>query len=226
MTFLIILLTGLYELQNREKMFVCPLHPGKKKLAYINEASVYASDMNVLLSYYNLVDDWEDDHSLPKYMISQMLKKDYRRIARKYPRQAQAVETYVRHLDMLERKKEDNIDAISGLTGEMLGEIFAWKDDIWAEELHCLGFYMGKFIYLMDAYEDLEKDVRKNEYNPFMKLAKQNHRDFETISKLILTSMMSECAKSFERLPILLHADWILNILYSGVWSKYVYLQE
>lgn len=226
MTFLIILLTGLYELQNHEKMFVCPLHPGKKKLAYINEASVYASDMNVLLSYYNLVDDWEDDHSLPKYMISQMLKKDYRRIARKYPRQAQAVETYVRHLDMLERKKEDNIDAISGLTGEMLGEIFAWKDDIWAEELHCLGFYMGKFIYLMDAYEDLEKDVRKNEYNPFMKLAKQNHRDFETISKLILTSMMSECAKSFERLPILLHADIIRNILYSGVWSKYEYLQE
>ena len=226
MTFLIILLTGLYELQNREKMFVCPLHPGKKKLAYINEASVYASDMNVLLSYYNLVDDWEDDHSLPKYMISQMLKKDYRRIARKYPRQAQAVETYVRHLDMLERKKEDNIDAISGLTGEMLGEIFAWKDDIWAEELHCLGFYMGKFIYLMDAYEDLEKDVRKNEYNPFMKLAKQNHRDFETISKLILTSMMSECAKSFERLPILLHADIIRNILYSGVWSKYEYLQK
>ena len=226
MTFLIILLTGLYELQNREKMFVCPLHPGKKKLAYINEASVYASDMNVLLSYYNLVDDWEDDHSLPKYMISQMLKKDYRRIARKYPRQAQAVETYVRHLDILERKKEDNIDAISGLTGEMLGEIFAWKDDIWAEELHCLGFYMGKFIYLMDAYEDLEKDVRKNEYNPFMKLAKQNHRDFETISKLILTSMMSECAKSFERLPILLHADIIRNILYSGVWSKYEYLQE
>ena len=226
MTFLIILLTGLYELQNREKMFVCPLHPGKKKLAYINEASVYASDMNVLLSYYNLVDDWEDDHSLPKYMISQMLKKDYRRIVRKYPRQAQAVATYVRHLDMLDRKKEDNIDAISGLTGEMLGEIFAWKDDIWAEELHCLGFYMGKFIYLMDAYEDLEKDVRKNEYNPFMKLAKQNHRDFETSSKLILTSMMSECAKSFERLPILLHADIIRNILYSGVWSKYEYLQE
>lgn len=226
MTFLIILLTGLYELQNQEKTFICPLHPGKKKLAYINEASVYASDMNVLLSYYNLVDDWKDDHSLPKHVISQMLKKDYKRIARKYPRQVQAVETYIRHLDMLERKKEENIDAISGLTGEMLGEIFAWRDDIWAEELHCLGFYMGKFIYLMDAYEDLEKDEKKNEYNPFMKLAKQNHKDFETLSKLILTSMMSECAKSFERLPILLHADIIRNILYSGVWSKYEYLQE
>ncbi len=37
--------------------------------------------------------------------------------------------------------------------------------------------------------------------------------------------MMSECAKSFERLPILLHADILRNVLYSGVWSKYEYLQ-
>ena len=150
MTFLIILLTGLYELQNREKMFVCPLHPGKKKLAYINEASVYASDMNVLLSYYNLVDDWEDDHSLPKYMISQMLKKDYRRIARKYPRQAQAVETYVRHLDMLERKKEDNIDAISGLTGEMLGGDFCLERRYLGRGASLSGILYGE-IYLFDG---------------------------------------------------------------------------
>ena len=41
--------------------------------------------------------------------------------------------------------------------------------------------------------------------------------------KLLLTSMMSECAKSFERLPILLHADILRNVLYSGVWTKYEY---
>ncbi|MCD7865396.1 MAG: DUF5685 family protein [Clostridiales bacterium] len=226
MTFLIILLTGLYELHNEEIKFICPLHPGKKKTAYVNEASRYASDMNVLLSYYNLVDDWKDDRNYPKHMTSLMLKKDYGRISRKYPRQAQALDTYMTKLDQLESEKEENIDAISGLTGEMLGEIFAWKNDIWAEELHCLGFYLGKFIYLMDAYEDLEKDKKKNEYNPFLGLSRDNPRDFETISKLILTSMMSECAKSFERLPIIQHADIIRNILYSGVWSKYEYLQE
>ncbi len=225
MTFLIILLTGLYELENKETSFVCPLHPGKKKLAYINDATRYASDMNVLLSYHNLVDDWKDDRNYPKHIISMMLKKDYRRISRKYPRQSEALEVYMRRLQMLESKREENIDAIAGLTGEMLGEIFAWKEDIWSEELHCLGFYMGKFIYLMDAYEDLEKDRRKNEYNPFEDLARKSPKDFETISKLILTSMMSECSKSFERLPILLHADIIRNILYSGVWSKYEYLQ-
>ncbi len=225
MTFLIIVLTGLYELANEEQRFVCPLHPGKKKLAYINEASRYASDMNVLLSYHNLIDDWKDDHNYPKHVMSLMLKKDYTRISQAYPRQAQAVEAYMQQLDVLESRRENNLDAIAGLTGEMLGEIFAWKDDLWAEELRCLGFYLGKFIYLMDAYEDLDKDKRKNSYNPFLGLLKDHTKDFETFSKLILTSMMSECAKSFERLPILQHADIIRNILYSGVWSKYEYLQ-
>ena len=49
MTFLILLLSGLYELENKEEEFFCPLHPGKKKIAYINEATQYASDMNVVL---------------------------------------------------------------------------------------------------------------------------------------------------------------------------------
>ena len=84
---------------------------------------------------------------------------------------------------------------------------------------------MGKFIYLMDAYEDLEQDKKRQEYNPFAKMVCEQEKDFETFAKLILTSMMSECAKSFERLPILQHADILRNVLYSGVWSKYEYIQ-
>ena len=37
LTFLIVLLTGLYELENTETEFTCPLHPTKKRTAYINE---------------------------------------------------------------------------------------------------------------------------------------------------------------------------------------------
>ncbi len=225
MTFLVILLTGLYELPNREMQFACPTHPAKKKKAFINDAANYASDMNVLMSYYNLVDDWNDDKNYTKHLLSLSLKKDFERLTEEYPRQAEALENYVSRLDILESRGEENIDAISGLTGEMLGEIFTWQDDVWSEELHCLGFYMGKFIYLMDAYEDLEKDTKRSEYNPFAVLARDNPEDYEAISKMILTSMMTECAKSFERLPILLHAEIIRNILYSGVWSRYEYIQ-
>ena len=225
MTFLIVLLSGLYELEDHEKEFVCAIHPGKKKLARVNEATQYAAKMNVILAYHNLEDDWRDDRAYAKRAISQIIRKDYLKIVREYPRQAEALEKYMHRLIDLEQTKETNLDLVAGITGEMLGEIFAWKEDIWAEELRCLGFYLGKFIYLMDAYEDLEKDEKGGKYNPFLDLQKENPKDYETISNLILTSMMSECSKSFERLPVLQNADIIRNILYSGVWSKYEYIQ-
>lgn len=154
-----------------------------------------------------------------------MLTKDYERIKQKYGRQVQAVETYMEKLAAAEKAGEENIDVIAGLTGEMVGEIFDWREDEWSEELRCLSFYLGKYVYLMDAYEDIEKDKKRQEYNPLSKMVCEKEGDFETFAKLLLTSMMSECAKSFERLPILVHADILRNILYSGVWSRYEYLQ-
>ena len=67
--------------------------------------------------------------------------------------------------------------------------------------------------------------IRDRSYNPLILAADKDDENFDTFCKLLLTSMMSECAKSFERLPILLHADLLRNVLYSGVWSKYEYLQ-
>ena len=225
MTFLIVLLTGLYEPEYREEQFFCPVHPGKKKTARINAATYYAADMNVLLAYHNFDDDWRDDKAYVKHAASALIRKEYERISKKYPRQAAALEHYIRKLTEYEKTNETNIDLLAGLTGEMLGEFFVWKDDIWADELRCLGFYLGKFVYLMDAYEDIDKDAKSGHYNPFLELKKENEKDFETLARVILTSMMSECSKSFERLPILLHADILRNILYSGVWSKYEYIQ-
>lgn len=225
MTFLVVLLTGLYELSNQESEITCALHPTKKQTVWINEATDYAADMNLILAYHNLIDDWKDDKAYTKKAFVKMLDKDYARVMSKYPRQVKALEEFMRRTEESERKHESNLDVAAGLTGEMLGEIFCWKEDEWAEELRTLGFYMGKFIYLMDAYEDYDYDVQKNEYNPLVYVTRENTEDLDTLIRLLLTSMMSECAKSFERLPILLHADILRNVLYSGVWSKYEYLQ-
>ena len=225
MTFLIVLLTGLYELENEETEFTCALHPTKKRTGFINDATGYAADMNVILAYYNFIDDWKDEKAYTKKAFAKMLDKDYTRIMSKYPRQVKAIESYIRKLDELEKNQEPNLDIVAGVSGEMLGEVFCYREDEWSEELRTLGFYMGKFIYIMDAYEDLDKDAQSGSYNPLLFIQREQKQDVDTWCKLILTSMMSECAKSFERLPILLHADILRNVLYSGVWSKYEYLQ-
>ena len=225
MTFLVVLLTGLYEPDTKSKEFTCVLHPIKKRQARSNEIQQYAAQMNVLLAYYNLVDDWKDEKSYTKKTIASMFEKDYKRVAAQYPRQVKAVEDYIAKLSAYEESKETNIDLVAGLTGEMLGEIFAWKQDEWYDELKTLGFYLGKFIYLMDAYEDLKKDEKNDSYNPLRYLEINDEQEFEVLCRLMMTSMLSECAKSFERLPILLHADILRNIIYSGIWSKYEYIQ-
>ena len=44
----------------------------------------------------------------------------------------------------------------------MLGEILRYKEDEWSNILQQVGYFLGKYIYLLDAYEDLEKDKKTN----------------------------------------------------------------
>lgn len=221
MTFLVILLSGLYELQNSHATHGCVRHPAKKQNVWINEATLYAADMNILLSYHNSLDDWQDEHAVTKKMIAHALREEYRRLGERYPRQLAALEHYLKELSEAEKRKETNVDLVAGLTGEMLAEIFDWRQDEWSDELRCFGFYMGKFIYLMDAYEDCEKDIKNHQYNILAPI--YGDEEYEIYCRQLLSSMMAECAKSFERLPILRHADILRNVLYSGVWTRYEY---
>ena len=82
-----------------------------------------------------------------------------------------------------------------------------------------MGFYLGKFIYIMDAYEDVEKDVEKGNYNPFSE--DYIMEGFQERVKQILIMMMSEACREFEKLPIIKYADILRNILYSGVWCRF-----
>ena len=66
----------------------------------------------------------------------------------------------------MKKKGETNLDLMAGLFGDIMAEIFAWEPDAWELSLRKIGFFLGKFIYLMDAYEDVEKDIGNNSYNP------------------------------------------------------------
>lgn len=103
-------------------------------------------------------------------------------------------------------------------------ELFIWKEDEWESILRRFGFFLGKFIYIMDAYEDLAEDLKKNRYNPLISL--YNGNVYEETCLQILTMMMGECSLEFEKLPCLQDADILRNILYGGVWTRYRLMQE
>ena len=68
MTFLVILLSSLYEPKEEEMRKRCLIHPAKKQYMIQNEVSVYASDMNILLTYDHLKDDWDDERKISGFL--------------------------------------------------------------------------------------------------------------------------------------------------------------
>ena len=105
-----------------------------------------------------------------------------------------------------------------------MAEVLDVRRDMWSADLQEMGMALGKFIYLMDAYEDLRKDRRRHRYNPLAALAQQP--DYEQQVHDILVMLMAQCASAFERLPILQDASILRNIIYSGVWTRYTDLRQ
>ena len=108
---------------------------------------------------------------------------------------------------------------MSGCFGRIMEEIPAWKPDVWENTLRRMGFYLGKFIYLLDAYDDVEKDVKSGNYNPFSE--KYKMKGFDGQVQQLLIMMMAQTCREFEKLPIIKYTDILRNILYSGVWCRF-----
>ena len=219
MTFLQLLLTSLYEPETKLEVFRCKLHPFKKTIKRTNEITDYIADMNLFLSYLKCVDDWKDEKKFSRKLYSFLISRKIKKIRKLYPEKTDKLENILKASREYEAKNEYDIDKIAVYSGELMAQIFLYREDEWRESLYKMGFFLGKYIYLMDAYEDIEKDVKKGNYNPFTEIYK--NENFDDFIQKILTMMISECAREFENLPIIEDVDILRNILYSGVWSKY-----
>ena len=91
MTFAVILLSSLYECETETELHRCKVHPVKKQLMLRNEITSYAAAMNVLLAYYHMDDDWQDERKVSSLMTRNMIRGKAERIISAYPRQSRAI---------------------------------------------------------------------------------------------------------------------------------------
>ena len=219
MTFLVLLLGSLYEPVESSGTIFCPAHPKEKRNWFRTDISDYAADMNVALSYLKCVDNWKDDDSIPALAASKFLKKPFDEIKEKYPRQCAAMEQSIFDLSSIEEKGTEDPDAASDTFGHLMGSVFVYKDDRWADTLYRLGHSLGKYIYLLDAVVDLDDDARKNSYNPFRRYyGLNNNKDlFSDILRMVLSDAVIE----YEMLPLIQDTAILKNILCTGLWTKF-----
>ncbi len=226
MTFLVLVLSSVYNVDNKIETEKCMIHPLKKHQYWQNKITNYAADMNVLLAYHNFIDDWKDDRKLLSLCEAKLFEKGYNKVAVKYPRQSSTISECLRGLSNIEKKGEINADIPANCFGYLMGEIFVIEEDDYAERLRAFGKCLGKFIYIMDACLDLKADIKKERYNPFVSMSNVglstcsgnlSPEDFSDILNLL----MADCTEKYKLLPINNNKNLIENILYSGVWTKY-----
>ena len=117
-------------------------------------------------------------------------------------------------------QKNTNIDLVSNTFGNLMSEIFAYKQDEYESELRRIGFNIGKYIYLLDAYEDLDKDYKKGRYNPFIDYIDKKEELKQRVDKLI-SLCLGMLSNSIDRLILKMNTGIIENIVYSGVYLRY-----
>ncbi len=220
MTFLVLVLGSLYEPEEQSGLGRCPVHPLKRRGFWRSEFTDYAADLNLLLAWWNALDDWEDDRSLPRLLLYRLLSPRCRELEKRYPRQSQAIRENLQALRRYEAGPEVNADRAADCFGRLMGELFVVREqDYWAGTLRRLGTGLGRFIYIMDACIDYDRDRKRGRPNPLRALD-GGTRDREG-DQALLSMLLYDCTQAFELLPMIQDVSLLRNILYAGVWQRY-----
>ena len=227
--FLALLLTSLYEPADLKRDIRCAVHPVEKHAARQNEYTRYAADVNIILSYYSCLDDWNDEKDPKKRMFAALLKNKSDKACSLYPEKAAVIREKLSELNELEKKARNGeepgltpavlLDRAGSIFGDLLAEVFDCRKDTWSPALRRVGFHLGKFIYILDAYDDLEKDEKNGSFNPLLGMKDKPHLD--DYVRGVLTMTLSDCTGAFETLPVVENVDILRNILYCGIWCKF-----
>lgn len=147
----------------------CIAHPLKKRNhAFIPDTLSYCAKVSAILTHFNIVDDQKDSRgfaSLRANMLSPAAKSFMKRAD--LPLLADELKKYLTELDELE-KGDGGIDRNAECFGRLLAAVFAYniKDEKLFDIACRIGMHTGKWIYMIDAADDFEKDRKKGEYNP------------------------------------------------------------
>ena len=150
----------------------CPVHPLKKSMYCLSGAALEAAaDESVILTWYKLCDD-VSDHSffagLPARFLTLLFRKSYSRAAQARPEFDRCVRTEMERLNKLEAERSPKLDLAADTFAKILSgaSLDYSTDDAKKRIIEQLLYHLGRWIYLVDAWDDLKDDCKAGRYNP------------------------------------------------------------
>ena len=177
--------------------------------------------LNTLLAYYKLTDDILDEH---KGRISRaFFKRGYKKAKALHPDAAGIVKARMAELFELEKAECASLDMAADPFGLMIADLSDYCLGESATEYTRKLFYgVGKWVYLIDALDDYDKDVKKKNYNPFVSAYKAPTKD-EMLAKnreevdFVFKSVFAENAECLKNIRFYFNTDLTDNIILRGM---------
>lgn len=193
-----------------------------RKMAEVDELTRQLGALNTVLVYYKYTDDIMDgDRGRGKRL---WFKKGFKRVKKNYPEIARIVRENLKRQEETEKALVDSVDRASDATATMLAEFSQYalgeKSTAYTKNL----FYaVGKWIYLIDALDDYDKDVKKGAYNPFRLAygeeclkALLNGKNGDEV-RFIFQSLFMDIRENLANITLPFNSDLSDNILLRGI---------
>lgn len=229
MTFLSILLSSLSEQPIKTEMQRCIAHPtSRRAVAVSDKACEYCAHMSILLTYLKFADDWRDDKSITALCGMGVYFPAVRKIRKLYPEQYEKITDGLNSLGRLEKENCASVDETADCFAKILSALFSppfEEDEAINRTLSWLGYNIGRWIYLLDAYHDIDRDIKKKSYNPFLAsfsggTAEELKEKLKEELNVTMTYTLSAACSAYELLPIQKNDALLRNILYLGLKSR------
>ncbi|MGI6737592.1 MAG: DUF5685 family protein [Anaerovoracaceae bacterium] len=228
--FLALLLAGAADEDRSLTHERCPVHPLQRRSIAHGGAVDYSADVMLLLAWNKLDDDVRDEGSLRARTARQLSRRLYRRLRRAHPALTEQIEARLRELAAVEAAGSEDLDAAGDVFGRLMAALFTGFDAARESEraLAQIGYQLGRWIYLMDAWDDLGDNMQSGAYNPLLRRyhwrAPESQEDFrlrvhdETEKYLLF--YLAELGKAVDLLAIRRNRDIIENVVYLGLLRR------
>ncbi|NLD20147.1 MAG: hypothetical protein GX663_07885 [Clostridiales bacterium] len=239
--FLAVLLASIDDTPDSPLQEHCVGHHIKKKTIVRNTAIDYSADVMLILAWYKLLDDAKDEGKLYAKATMVLLKGIYKKLSGKYPDLCEGIEKHLGDLSSLEAAKCDSLDMAAEAFSQIMEVIFregvnqihgsaiGETGNETGEALGRIGYHMGKWIYLMDAVDDIEENIKSGAYNPLLYRFSYSGEDesIQAFKKRIddklrfnLFHCLAVLSNSVDSLDIKKNQGIIDNIIYFGLHRK------
>ena len=167
--FLAIVRMVLCDIKPNHKVRRCLVHPLKKKpMCEDNEALAYSAAAAAILTECKIDDDIADEKGMKRALarFGHVFAAKMRKMAEgKAP--ASEIEDCLSRLSQLEKAGCQSLDEAADTFGDLLGAVMAYGVEGHASRIAMeIGRSVGRYIYVLDAVDDLEDDLKQNKYNP------------------------------------------------------------